>query len=366
MNKKELKKYELERLKKYCETYGVPTQSELAILSKKGILRSQSYYIYNFGSLKNTYELIGVKAERIKRFNISKEEALELLKKYCEKHKVPSSSEVEKNSKIMGICSYQYYKKHFGSWEKVLELIRKKSPVVRAEITKLSNEEILEKIKTWDVDFIYKNIDFLKYRFKTNIYGVYKIAGKGKKIKAKFLNRQDYIDIMKDIKDPVTMLEFDKKYASVSTRFMKFFGTWNNFLTECNREINFNVDPIGKTDNEIIEEYKKISIENGFYDGIPGYLFKKYFAYSSSSIILRFESMTKFKLLAGFDSKHSKYSPWNKEKLLHILSQKERMTMKKINKDEDLPSTTTIFRFFKTTSINKVYEEVEKYKKNKN
>ena len=356
-------KDELKRLKKYIDEHGVPKQQEFSKLYKEGVLRTEGYYRSHFGSLRKTYELIGVKSERIERFNISKKEALELLKEYCKKHKIPSSSEVEKNSKIMGICSYEYYKKYFGSWEKVLELIGEKSSVVRAEITKLSNEEILEKIKTWDVDFIYKNIDFLKYRFKTNIYGIYKIAGKEKKIKAKFLNRQDYIDIMREIKEPVTMLEFDKKYASVSTRFMKFFGTWNNFLRECNREINSNVDPIMKTDNELIEEYKKTSIENGFYDGIPGYLFKKYFDYSSSFIILRFESMSKFKLLAGFDPKHSKYSLWNKEKLLHILSQKERMTMKKINKDEELPSTTTIFRFFKTTSINKVYEEVEKYKK---
>ena len=32
--------------------------------------------------------------------------------------------------------------------------------------------------------------------------------------------------------------------------------------------------------------------------------------------------------------------------------------------DTTLPSPGTIFRIFKTTSINKVYEEVEKYKKN--
>ena len=43
---------------------------------------------------------------------------------------------------------------------------------------------------------------------------------------------------------------------------------------------------------------------------------------------------------------------------------KKRMTTKEIRKDKTLPSPTTIFRIFKTTSINKVYEEVEDYKKN--
>lgn len=39
------------------------------------------------------------------------------------------------------------------------------------------------------------------------------------------------------------------------------------------------------------------------------------------------------------------------------------MTTEEIRKDKTLPSPTTIFRIFKTTSINKVYEEVEDYKK---
>ena len=40
------------------------------------------------------------------------------------------------------------------------------------------------------------------------------------------------------------------------------------------------------------------------------------------------------------------------------------MITEEIRKDKTLPSPTTIFRIFKTTSINKVYEEVEDYKKN--
>nr|DAN86519.1 MAG TPA: hypothetical protein [Caudoviricetes sp.] len=49
---------------------------------------------------------------------------LERLKKYIDEHGVvPTSLEVKKNFRSMGVCSYQYYKEHFGSWKNVLKLI---------------------------------------------------------------------------------------------------------------------------------------------------------------------------------------------------------------------------------------------------
>lgn len=122
--------YELERLKKYIDEHGIPKFPEYSKLSKKGILRSPSYYYVHFGGLKKVYELIGVKKskkiyeKKVKSNKIPEEKGLEMLKNYCEKHGVvPTSLEVKKNFRSMGVCSYQYYKDHFGSWKNVLKLI---------------------------------------------------------------------------------------------------------------------------------------------------------------------------------------------------------------------------------------------------
>lgn len=113
--------YELERLKKYIDEHGVPKLVEYSKLSRDGVLRSSSYYYAHFGSIKKAYELIGIK---VKSNKIPEEEALEMLKKYIDEHGVvPTSLEVKKNFRSMGVCSYQYYKDHFGSWKNVLKLI---------------------------------------------------------------------------------------------------------------------------------------------------------------------------------------------------------------------------------------------------
>ncbi|MDY3058377.1 MAG: hypothetical protein SOR11_00040, partial [Fusobacterium sp.] len=72
--------------------------------------------------------------------------------------------------------------------------------------------------------------------------------------------------------------------------------------------------------------------------------------------------ISKLKELAGFSTKRSKPSLWSKDKILKILSSKKRMTTEEIRNCKELPTPSTLFRIFQTTSINKIYQEVEKFK----
>lgn len=292
--------------------------------------------------------------------------ALEELKKYIEKYGIPSFKEVEKRHKEMGLMSAGYYIKHFGNWGKTLEKIGYKNLFQVSELNKFTDEELIENLKIWSIDYIYENVGFLRRRFKKTMYGVLKLAGREKETRVKFLSKQNYIDIMKEINRNITQEEFEREFASVSVNFKKYFGSWNNFLRECGFEVNRNNEEINKTDEEIIKEYTEMSNILGYENGIPSLYIKKELGYSKGFISYRFGSISKLKELAGFSTKKAKPSLWNKEDILKKLASKKRMTTEEIRKDKTLPSPSTLFRIFKTTSINKVYEEVEKYKKNLN
>lgn len=357
MSKKDLKKYELERLKKYCETYGVPTQSELAILSKKGILRSQSYYINNFGSLKNTYKLIGV------TIRITEDEALEKLKKYFDENGVKSIPEFNKHCKELGLPSTNYYVRHFGSWGKALKLIGFEKLHKDNKWSDLSNAEIIEVLKFCEIKIINQNRAFLRHRFKQSMYKILKMVGREFELAVKYLTKEDYIEIMKSEGKAITSDEFRKKYGSANNTksFNEYFGSWNNFLKECGYEVNSENTPIEKTNDEIVKEYKEISLKKGYSQGLPIKMLKSELGYSSTFLAYRFGSMNKLKKLAGFEP-IIRDKQWHKKEILEFLSSRDRMTSKEIAENKDLPSLSTLFRIFKTTSINKIYEEIEKYK----
>lgn len=299
---------------------------------------------------------------KIRKHRISEEEALIELKEYIIKNGVPSFKEIEKNHKKMGLRSASYYMKHFGNWGKTLKKIGYKNLFQVSELNKFTNEELIEKLKKCDINYIYENIGFLRRRFKKNTYSILKLIGREKETKIKFLSKQDYIDIMKNINYPITLDEFKNNYASVSTNFKKYFGTWNNFLKECGFDTNLEVEIINKSDDEIVQEYKDISIAKGYTNGIPSIHIKKELGYSKGFISYRFGSISKLKELAGFSTKRSKPSLWSKDKILKILSSKKRMTTEEIRNCKELPTPSTLFRIFQTTSINKIYQEVEKFK----
>jgi len=151
--------------------------------------------------------------------------ALEELKKYIEKYGIPSFKEVEKRHKEMGLMSAGYYIKHFGNWGKTLEKIGYKNLFQVSELNKFTDEELIENLKIWSIDYIYENVGFLRRRFKKTMYGVLKLAGREKETRVKFLSKQNYIDIMKEINRNITQEEFEREFASVSVNFKKYFGS---------------------------------------------------------------------------------------------------------------------------------------------
>ncbi|WP_047384796.1 MULTISPECIES: hypothetical protein [unclassified Cetobacterium] len=91
---------------------------------------------------------------------------------------------------------------------------------------------------------------------------------------------------------------------------------------------------------------------------------KKYgFKYSSTVLLRRFGNWKTVKELSGFTFKLG--SIYSKEDIVKALliaraEKGRRLSQSEINKNKELPSLETILKFFKTTKISKVWDEIEK------
>ena len=300
----------------------------------------------------------------MRKRNVPKEEALKKLKEYFDKNGVESIPDFDKHCKELGLPSTNYYARHFGTWGEALKLIGFEKLRKKNEWNDFSNDEILEILKTCDMETINRNRAFLRYRFKQSIYKILKAVGRELELTVKHLTREDYIEIMRSEGKAITSDEFKRKYGSANNTksFNQYFGSWNNFLRECGYEVNSENTPINKTNEEIVKEYKEVSLKKGYSQGIPTNFLKSELGYSAAFLAYRFGSISKLKKLAGFEA-IVRDKKWQKEDILEFLSSRDRMTSKEITESKELPSLSTLFRMFRTTSINKVYEEVEKLKK---
>lgn len=300
----------------------------------------------------------------MRKRNVPKEEALKKLKEYFDKNGVESIPDFDKHCKELGLPSTNYYARHFGTWGEALKLIGFEKLRKKNEWNDFSNNEILEILKTCDMETINQNRAFLRHRFKQSIYKILKAVGRELELTVKHLTREDYIEIMRSEGKAITSDEFKRKYGSANNTksFNQYFGSWNNFLRECGYEVNSENTPINKTNEEIVKEYKEVSLKKGYSQGIPTNFLKSELGYSAAFLAYRFGSISKLKKLAGFEA-IVRDKKWQKEDILEFLSSRDRMTSKEITESKELPSLSTLFRMFKTTSINKVYEEVEKLKK---
>ncbi|AEB77624.1 hypothetical protein ADU80_04995 [Clostridium botulinum] len=86
--------------------------------------------------------------------------------------------------------------------------------------------------------------------------------------------------------------------------------------------------------------------------------------YNADVFGIRFGSMEDLKKLVGFPVFQST-KKYTKEKLKQILLQEykklgRKLTYKEINENKEIPTITTFCRYFRTTKMSKVWEEVLK------
>ena len=153
------------------------------------------------------------------------------------------------------------------------------------------------------------------------------------------------------------------------------FGTWNKFLELIREQNILRMTKVVHTDEETLEMYRdfSIKIEKDGYGATGEELEDENFPYKVHVLCIRFKSLNNMRKLLGFEITRG-YPIYTKEILTEILLKKYKeygrqltqKEMREINrknkrkKEEKFPGQGTFLRYFKTTKMSEVWEEVLK------
>ncbi|MGL4999286.1 MAG: homing endonuclease associated repeat-containing protein [Cetobacterium sp.] len=203
------------------------------------------------------------------------------------------------------------------------------------ELLSLEKRELLSNIK----DFMLENGCFTSTAYKKKKYVTFITL----KRKLDLKNWQDLIHHL-NLKDEYTKAAKRSKKQVITSKIPK------NVVTEKNEEL--------------LEMYRSFSEKIGAVNGASMQQLKKHgFKYSSTVLLLRFGSWKDLKEAAGYTfNLGSRYSKDEVTKLLLNARaiKGRRLSQKELNSDPNLPVLETVLKFFKTTKISLVWDELER------
>lgn len=203
------------------------------------------------------------------------------------------------------------------------------------DILNSSKEEILKSVRA----FMLENKCFTSVAYKKMNFITFPTL----KRKLNLKNWQELIDY----------LHLNKEYKIASKKAKKQIVN-STFLK----------NTVEETNEELLKMYKSFSERIGAVNGASMSQLKKHgFKYSETVLLRRFGSWKAVKEACGYSfNLGSKYSRDEIIKLLLKARQEKgrRLSQKEINQNTELPVLETILKFFKTTKISEVWDELER------
>lgn len=180
---------------------------------------------------------------------------------------------------------------------------------------------------------------------------------------------EEYLDILRKLTRhlgyPPSISDLKKAGYSEGI-YSERFGNYNNALRKAGIEPKFLMSEVTETDEQLLKMYIDFSCKIGKDDiGASAMdLDTSEDIYNSGVFSIRFGGITELKKIIGFKVEKISQKKYKKEdilKTLKIIYKKNGGRLKQIElKDiKNLPSQSTILRFFKTTKMSDVWKEVE-------
>ncbi|MCP4180323.1 MAG: hypothetical protein GY756_21375 [bacterium] len=161
--------------------------------------------------------------------------------------------------------------------------------------------------------------------------------------------------------------EFQQHSFITQPVITKRFG-WNEALELAGLEPRYKTpDKVSETNEELLKIYIDYSIKLG--KGLTGAttidLNNSDEIYGNNVFLIRFGTMTNLRKEAGFFVEWERKNKYTKKQLTTILLKEKkkygrRLTFLEINENPNLPNGHTILRYFRTTKITEVWQEIEK------
>ncbi len=332
-----------------------------------------------FGSWNKALEIAGLNK---KVHTGSKDYYINLLKKWHEDHgRAPKKSDFMKDPALPHPQSI--IRKFSLSWNEII-LNLGLDPNIKIDPNKLSNEELLkvfkeeyDKIKPKNIDEFNNNrtrspqVEYLEKRFKIPYNKIKKMLGI-EDIRIHEFSDDEVIEELKRVtqilRHTPSTTEFIN-HSSMNERVVKnHFGSWNKGLTKAGLLARYKTPgEVHESDEELLQMYRVFSIKIG--KGSTGAntfdLNGSDEIYSIGVFENRFGGINEVRKRLGLEVTQEKNKRKYSKKQLKSLLLKEkgtlgrRLTNSEINKNPNLPSIRTINIYFRTTSMIKVWKEIE-------
>ncbi|SDH44394.1 homing endonuclease associated repeat-containing protein [Desulfosporosinus hippei] len=251
------------------------------------------------------------------------------------------------------------------------------------KIVKKSDEEILNDVKTeyeriqpkTEAEFFSKakgipSHVYLKKKFKTSWWGLKRLIGKEEGNKYSRKTRKEYLDLLKELTEelghPPCQNEFCIHTGMSTAPIYRIFGGFVQAL----KEAGFNAHSpvcVEESRDQLIDQYREFSLRLGKQASVNELNGSKQ-VHGAGVYYLRFESMAELKEKAGFVPNLPSRNKYTKQEILDLLKVEYLKGNKPLSTNElmnnlNLPSKRTILKYFKTTSIKTVWEEVQRVDK---
>ena len=305
----------------------------------------------------------------------SDEDILDQLREhYRETSKITYASFYENKS----VCSGETVLARFGTWNKAVEKAGIKRPHIEYNKEKLI-EMLKEKVQNGEIRSLnglrkVKGIPSMNYIERHWGYAEIREAlGLKKRI---ISYSDDYlIENYRKIKrmrkykgKQITVEMFVKETGISNTVMTRHFGSWRKFLKLLKEKGNTNeISKVTHTNEELLKMYKEFSEKIGKGDtGATRKEVNEGFEYDVGVLEVRFGGLNNMRRLLGFyieEEREGKYTKeLLKEKLLEKYEQCRRKItqkeMKELAKTEKFPAIITFLRYFHTTKMSDVWNEI--------
>lgn len=346
-------------------------------------VEKSSTIIHRFSSWKNALKRAGIIGNEVQ---YSDDELIDIIHNWIDKHnKIPTTKDWDSDDTLPSTTTYR--RRFDKTWSEILFYIGLNDTYKKSHYRykEMSDTEILAILKK-DVSRIYadngevtkelyetnKSVDGmsisgLKQRFNKNWNDLLLDMGIPKeRIYNHKQTRDELIQILKDVAvqlDKTPSLKDLERLGYKTTRFTEEFDGFTNALLAAGLSLSrMEASEVAETKEELLKMYIDFSLKLG-KPASSSDLNKSDKIYNAGVFKLRFCGMIGLKNEAGFSvQKNHPNIRYSKKQLKRALIElyyqyKRRLTVKEL-KNHNL-CNTTILKYFRTTSLKKVWEEIE-------
>lgn len=345
---------------------------------KKREFERHSAACYWFKSWNNFIQEAGLVP--LKKFNLTVKDYEKYIHGFVEKHgRTPTKKDFDNDIYLPDSTTIEKALKK--TWSEILVHLGYQANMRMNDFSDMTNEEILKIVKeelerigsTTIID--YKNNrrnntpseKFLRYRLNMKWNEMLKLLDL--KVNVEQRSKEEWLNLLRAAADnlgktPSIYELYD--YGLNESVYKLNFGSYNNAVKLAGLEPNAIMLTVTETDDELLEMY--IDLCKRLAKVATAKDISHYLKYSSDVFAVRFGGINNLRRLAGYEiySFNRKYTKSEiKNKLAEVykrynkrLTKRELQELSKAN--EEFPSISTIMRYFQTTKMNEVWEQVEK------